>query len=172
VIWSLAGCLDDQVGRHHQESEFVAFQSDFADYAGWEDWQVADDPVGPSHLTGPRWVFVNGLPDPGATEWPTGTVIVKEARNGAPEDWDIFAMAKRGGGFNTDGAHGWEWFELSLDGDAVVIDWRGAVPPALAGYDCVSTDPSAPVGDCNACHSGSWQNDYVQDSVLRLGDLP
>ena len=168
IFLFLSGCLDDQVGVE-TDSEFVAFQSDFADYSSWPSWQVADDPVGTTHLTGPRWVFIDPEPPAGATEFPLGTVIVKEARNGNPEDWDIFGMVKRGAGYNAQGAHGWEWFELSLAAGEPAILWRGELPPSEAGYECVLADGSiAESGDCNGCHAGSWMNDYVQDAALQL----
>jgi hypothetical protein len=166
-------CLDDRLGPDRGDGEFVAFQVDFASYPLWDGWEVAVDPVGPTHLDGPRWVFANALPETGATSFPVGTILVKEARNGpSPDDWDIFAMVKRGGGFNPAGAIGWEWFELARVGDETIIDWRGDRPPALSGYECVSIDPTAPAGDCNACHGLSWENDYVNDGVLRLDALP
>lgn len=173
MIVLLSACLDDRVGPERGEGEFVAFQDDFAPYADWDGWLVASAPVGPTHLDGDRWVFANTLPPTGSASFPVGTILVKEARNGPePEDWDIFAMVKRGGGFNLLGAYGWEWFELEWVGGVVAIAWRGEEPPELSGYECVSTDPSAPAGDCNACHGNAWANDYVNDAVLRLEDLP
>ncbi len=40
-------------------------------------------------------------------------------------------MVKRGGGFNAEGAVGWEWFELTeRDDESVAIKWRGVSAPS------------------------------------------
>jgi hypothetical protein len=73
-------------------------------------------------------------------------------------------MAKRGGGYNADGAVGWEWFDLVFaeDGLTPVIDWRGIEPPSGTGYLCWMEDgDTAIIADCNGCHVGSSANDYV-----------
>ena len=44
---------------------------------------------------------------------------------GTPESWDVFAMVKRGGGFNRDGALDWEYFLLRLTPDR----WAEAMVP-------------------------------------------
>jgi hypothetical protein len=172
VILLLVACLDDEVGDVDAASEYIAFQSDFEDYQEWPSAQVADDPVGTTHLTGPRWVFIDQAPPAGALEFPIGTHIVKEAQNGDEADWDVFAMVKRGGGYNPTGARDWEWFELDLSSGTPAIVWRGENPPIFSGYECVNADGSLDQGgDCSGCHSGSWENDYVQDFALQLGDL-
>ena len=178
MILLLAGCLDDEVGDVETAGEYVAFQSDFEDYQDWPNAQVADAPVGDTHLTGPRWVYIDEPPPSGALEFPIGTHIVKEARNGDAEEWDVFAMVKRGGGYNPAGARDWEWFELDLSSGTPVIAWRGENPPAFSGYECVNLDGTLDQdGDCSGCHASSWENDYVQDKVLQLdaialGDTP
>jgi len=65
--------------------------------------------------------YIKRPPASGSSEFPVGTLIVKEATGGTIPH-EIFAMAKRGGGFNRD-APGWEWFELQ--DQPVVIVWRG-----------------------------------------------
>jgi hypothetical protein len=172
VIFWLAACLDDEVGDAETASEYIAFQSDFERYQEWPSAKVADDPVGSTHLTGPRYVYIDEPPPPGSLEFPIGTHIVKEAQNGDEAEWDVFAMVKRGGGYNPAGARNWEWFELDLSGGTPVILWRGENPPIFSGYECVNADGSLDEdGDCSGCHSSSWENDYVHDWALQLEDV-
>ena len=84
---------------------------------------------------------------------------------------DIHAMAKRGADYNTEGAFGWEWFELVLADDGTpVILWRGAEPPVGEQYGQLpgmSTDTATTVtGDCNTCHGAAASNDYVHSIPL------
>jgi len=117
-------------------------------------------------------VFLNHRPPHGATSFSVGTVIVKEIfptdaadANGAK----TFAMAKRGGNYNSSGAAGWEWFELdppqSINPDMPSIVWRGVAPPAGENYGGSSG------GTCNDCHSAARANDFVQSPPLQLADL-
>ncbi len=152
----------------------MAFQSDFASFLSWESVFVADEPLGEGHLEGPRTVYYNQLPSVEDEEFPIGTILVKVARNGDnPTEWEIPAAVKRGGGYNPQGAAGWEWLELVLDEDQVpAILWRGEGPPSGSGYECQLGDGAsaedAITGDCNACHNGSWRNDYVQSGPLQF----
>lgn len=140
---------------------FVAFQSSFEGYRTWESFQVDGHVQGVSHLAGPRTVYLSARPPKGSTAFPIGTRIVKEMNDGSAQ---VFAMAKRGGGYNPTGAHDWEWFELKLvEADQLRIQWRGVGPPAGEKY---AGDPN---GGCNGCHVGSEPNDYV--SSVKLADL-
>ena len=58
---------------------------------------------------------------------PVGALIVKTVENGAPQQWDLFAMAKRGGNYNADGATNWEFFTLLIN--------AGNGPPIRDGVD-------------------------------------
>ena len=84
--------------------------------------------------------------------------MVKTVENGPPDLWKIHARVKRGGGFNTAGALGWEWFDLRVTiDDSVVIMWRGAEPPKNHGYESL---PGLGVtmtmdGNCNTCHAAA-----------------
>ena len=94
---------------------------------------------------------------------PVGTIIVKEATGGTMAH-ELFAMVKRGGGFNS-GAPGWEWFELeNLDDgkDGVKIVWRGFGPPVGEEYGGDAE------GGCNKCHGACSGNDSVCSSALQL----
>lgn len=107
--------------------------------------------------------YINRLPPSGATEFPLGTIIVKEATGGTTAH-ELFAMVKRGGGFNS-GAPGWEWFELqNLDDgkDGVKIVWRGFGPPVGEEYGGDAE------GGCNKCHGACSGNDSVCSSALQL----
>lgn len=176
---------------------FIARQIDFKHFRDWPKYKVftatdggtapadagdsdggfdadggVDDPnaVGP-HPPGDRYAYINKLPPPGSTIFPTGTIIVKTAIGAdGNEDKHIHAMVKRNGGFNAKGAVGWEWMELvpAADGSPVIL-WRDSAPPDGTGY----FDPGTlgPQGDCNTCHAASRENDFVRSEPLQLKNL-
>jgi hypothetical protein len=148
---------------------FVAFADDFAPYESWTSFDVGEipDPNGVD-LAGPRTVYVNRLPPHGATEFPVGTILVKVVRtDDVPQDWQMFALVKRGGGYDGDGAPNWEWFGLSTDASGhVVIDWRGTGPPPDGGYGSIGGALS-----CVLCHAAARGNDYVQTPELQLSSF-
>jgi hypothetical protein len=75
---------------------------------------------------------------------------------------NYFAMVKRGGDFNSEGARGWEWFELEdVEDGGVLIVWRGVGPPADEGYG------GDPLTGCNECHTPG-NNDCVLAPALDL----
>jgi hypothetical protein len=144
------------------DGEFVAFGPDFQGFETWPS-QKLDFPsvTGSPHAAGPRTVFINHMPAPGATAFPVGTIIIKRTE----EDGKLLARAKRGGDYNASGAIGWEWFELTpTTGGPVVIKWRGYGPPLGEAY---GGDPKA---GCNGCHKLAASNDYVLTPGLFLGD--
>lgn len=169
-----AACGDDGGGSDgddgasvDQTGSFLAFDADFAGWRGWEAFHLPDAPSdGVVHLAGPRTEYLNARPPKGSHEFPVGTIIVKELETGAMQDRKVFAMVKRGGGYDAAAAPGWEWFELSNnpDGSFKRIVWRGLGPPAGEQY---GGDPSG----CSGCHSASKDNDYVSPTALRLSDL-
>ena len=139
-----------------------AFYAYSADFQGFESWQsetyVNPTAEGLTHVAGVRTVYLNHAPPPGATEFPLGTIIVKRTE----ADGKIFARAKRGCGFNAQGAKGWEWFELMMTAPHVFsIRWGAAFPPAGETY---GGDPN---GGCNMCHNVP-ANDYVLAPGLSL----
>ena len=98
-----------------------------------------------------------------AREFPVGTIIVKQARLAARPEGQLFAMVKRGGGYNLRGAVGWEWFELAEREDkSVAIKWRGISAPSGEEYG------GDPHGTCNVCHSEAKANDFVKSPALAL----
>ena len=135
---------------------FIAFSSDFGNFRTWESFALTYSVPGNDHLSGPRTVFLRARPPAGAKAFPVGTMIVKESGDGDLPSRHVFAMVKRGGGFNADGAAGWEWFELQNVDDAdVALIWRGLGPTNGDAYG------SATTGGCNGCHSAGKVSDYV-----------
>ncbi len=143
---------------------FIALQRDFVGFEGWEAFAPPAQAGGATHLVGPYTVYLKARPEHGSAHFPIGTVIVKSARPDAlMGEEKIFAMVKRGGEYNAEGASGWEWFELARStSGAPVILWRGVGAPAGEKYSQVD-------GSCNSCHQGSMDNDFVQS--IRLVDL-
>jgi len=142
----------------------VVFASNFQGFRSWTSFHF-DSATGEGavHAAGPRTEYVSALPPHGSTSFPVGTLIVKTIESSDPQ---IFAMVKRGAGYNQDGATGWEWFELKEgEGGAVTIVWRGVGPPAGEKY---GGDPN---GGCNGCHSSARANDFVKSPKLVLGSL-
>jgi hypothetical protein len=169
IAFLLAACLDNDALP--DGDAFVAMQADFAGYPSWEIYPVPAGGTG--HVDGERTVYLNEAPPDGATSFPLGTILVKTiAWSGG---LDVHAMVKRGGGYNADGAVGWEWFELVPDDDGTpVIRWRGDKPPKgeLYGQLPGVVDTGAPPtvsGDCNVCHSTAAANDFVHTVPLGGG---
>ncbi len=160
---ALAGCAADV-----PPDVFIAFGEDLEGYAEWTTFDRGVDPVPPSHEAH-SFIYVNALPPAGLAEFPVGTMIVREHRlEDDPATWIVHAMVKRGGGYNADGAPGWEWFGLALDGDRrPFVAWRGTGPADGDGY-------VAPVGgevlSCNQCHGSATYNDSVLSPVLDLAE--
>ena len=169
ALSALAACggapADDPVA---QMGTFIAFTSDFEDFRTWEPFHIPDSGAqGSVHLAGPKTDYLNRRPPTGSTEFPVGTIIVKEIEVGAFEDRQVFAMVKRGGGYNSSSAApGWEWFELrdNPDGTLDRIVWRGFGPPAGELY---GGDPNG----CIGCHSLAKDNDYVKSPPLLLSNF-
>jgi hypothetical protein len=121
-----------------------------------EDVLAAAD--GGPHSFGPMTSYINHVPPPGSTSFPTGTIIVKEKTTGPITSHKIFAMEKRGDGFNTQdgGAANWEWFEVqSYNENDVSQVWRG-FGPLLSG-DSYGGNPQV----CNGCHNLAKDTDFV-----------
>jgi|HubBroStandDraft_6_1064221.scaffolds.fasta_scaffold522331_2 hypothetical protein len=137
-----------------ESGQFIAYASNFAGYHAWPHIDIVDDAGGggAAHLDTNLTEYMLAPPPPKGTPFPVGTLIVKQGQVEGLAAGQAFAMAKRGGGYNDDGAAGWEWFELQTlpgGGDAVTIVWRGVAPPAGETY---SGNVS---GDCNQCHQGA-----------------
>lgn len=136
---------------------YVPFATHFANYTKWESFTIPGGAAQDmSHLAGDRTVYVNKKPGRGAAKFGVGTLIVKTTAD------QIFVMAKRGGGYNPDGAVDWEWLELEGTVDQPFIRWRGIGPPDGEGYGQPGTS------GCNICHSGAAANDFVHSAQLQL----
>jgi hypothetical protein len=144
-------------------SVFLAFAQDFRGYHSWPSFNTSEgaDLVG-IHDGSLVTEYIRRPPPSGSSEFPVGTLIVKEATGGTIPH-EIFGMAKRGGGFNSS-APGWEWFELQnleCPDDRVKLLWRGVGPPLGETY---GGDPHA---GCNTCHTDCG-NDGVCAKELSL----
>lgn len=131
---------------------FIAFASDFQSYRSWTRFELGErDTLG--HSVGPRTVYINRLPPPGSSEFPVGTILIKGMESNAdPQYWELFGMAKRGGGFNSAGLRGWEFFLLKVDPvSGLVIEGRGIDPQGGDGYGGFGSSGAG----CNSCHGTS-----------------
>lgn len=155
-----------QVDVLPERSSFVALARDFSGFRQFGQLSLGERPgQGETHKGGKFVAFVNSLPKPGVKEFPVGTIIVKENVSEETADGEprkLFAMVKRGAGFNAEGAHGWEWFELAENERGVAIQWRGVGAPNGESYG------GDPMGSCNGCHEMAFKNDYVLSSALKL----
>jgi hypothetical protein len=149
--------------------QFIAFASSFQGYIEWKHAPAMPEAGAPAdvvHAKGPWTVYWNQDPPHGATEFPIGTIIVKETDPGVVDPPQIFAMVKRGGNFNDTGARNWEWFELVRYADETVsITWHGFGPPM--GTESYGGDRTV----CNNCHSLASAKDFVWSTALRLTSL-
>jgi hypothetical protein len=160
-----AGACAGAASPTPENVSFVPFAPNFVGYRGWSSSPAAGLASTSPHRVAKATVYINRKPPAGATEFPLGTVIVKELESGPVDERVVFAMVKRGGDYNPTGAKGWEWFELknTCEGNDVQIVWRGVGPPA--GGDKYAGDAN---GDCNLCHGDAKDNDFVWSTALSL----
>jgi hypothetical protein len=153
---------DDRV----KSGVFVAVSEDFRGFHSWDAFDVTGGAADAGIHDGSNVMeYLSSSPKSGAKEFPLGTIIVKEATGGTIAH-EIFAMVKRGGGYNSV-AHGWEWFDLlpTDDGkDGWTIHWRGFSAPA---GDMYGGDIN---GGCNTCHRDCG-NDAVCAKELALSNF-
>lgn len=134
----------------------IAFASDFEGYESWSSISLPALDGGSPHSADARTVFINRRPAAGSDEFPVGTLIVKEM------PFHTFAMGKRAGSYNTNGARGWEWFELTRSTiGTVAIKWRGLGPPLGEEYGKSGAT-------CNDCHKAALSTDSVLTPGLGL----
>ncbi|MDQ3032975.1 MAG: hypothetical protein M3Y87_11195 [Myxococcota bacterium] len=169
ALLAVAGCGDREAEKIPVQPEsYIAFARDFEHFERWTAFDRGRDPVPPSHL-GRSIIYVDPMPPAGAHAFPIGTRIVRVDRAGDdPRAWEVHAMVKRGGGYNRDGAKGWEFFELVLDRThhrPPVILWRGQGPVNGDGY---TAPEGGEVLGCNHCHASATYNDSVLSPVLEL----
>jgi len=153
---SAAGCTghaEQSIENVHEP--FIALERNFQGFKDWARVDLADRPEqGTTHVAGETHEYINSPPRAGAKAFPVGTIFVKTVDN--QKKSDIFAMVKRGNGFNASGASGWEWFGLRARADgSVAIVWRGVNAPDGETYG------GDPLGGCNGCHGAAAKNDHV-----------
>jgi hypothetical protein len=145
---------------------FFPVASSFKGFRTWEAFPMPPGENGTIHTAGARTTYINHLPKTGSDSFPVGTIIVKESDSEPLVDRQVFARVKRGGGYNAQGANGWEWIELKNVDDMVsTIIWRGVGPPVGEKY---GGDPN---GGCNGCHGAALDNDFVLSPPLSLKNL-
>lgn len=164
AVLGVLGCSSTPAPTDGERFPFIAFGADFAGFRSWTSQSIETAvAAGATHVSGPRTIYINALPPPGAASFPVGTIIVKETL----ADGKLFARVKRGGGYNTTGAVDWEWFEIEETGSgAVIVIWHGVGPPSGETY---GGDPNA---GCNTCHRAVPANDYVLAPGLMLAPAP
>jgi len=166
-----AGCLDDQLDPAQlsgPQGTFIALERDFQGFLGWRRIQVGGAVIAGGHAAGPRFAYVSAVPAGGS--YPIGTMIVKTVETGDQTTWTMHARAKRGGGFNPQGALRWEWFELhTFTSGQTSILWRGEKPPADHGYEALPGlgQASSTEASCNTCHTGAQDGDSIVAAPLR-----
>ena len=151
-------------GANPNPSVVIAFASSFKGFRSWMAFDVTKEAApGTVHPDAHLIEYLNKAPPTGSTSFPIGTILVKEPTvNGEPSTTPYFAMVKRGGGYNADGASDWEWFELQNipgNNDDVQLVWRGVGPPAGEVY---GGDPNA---GCNTCHRDCGNDAVCAKSV-------
>jgi hypothetical protein len=183
VKWGLLLLVLASCDAPPEPSVFIALQRDFADFRGWQKFYFGDGPL-EGHPAGPRYGYVKQVLQPGERAYPVGDIIVKtietqpspspspEPSGPVPEQaWDLFAMAKRGGGFNADGAKGWEFFTLRINAGGVpVILARGidaSDVPGSSGHGYLGANGN--IIRCNGCHGDPnlAQDDYILNPELQ-----
>jgi hypothetical protein len=162
-----AGALD-AAAASAPPSVYIAQAADFSGFCRWSSAPATparDSPFG-IHGLQDMTVYWKASPPHDASEFPVGTIILKESEQPDAGDRIVFAMVKRqrkGTGYNTGGADGWEWFSLQDTGDcSAEVLWRGPAAPILTTYSDLLT------GDCNGCHANIADNDEVWDTALQL----
>jgi hypothetical protein len=144
---------------------FVAFDATFDGFRSWTSYAYDAPTEGDAgvHIAGPRTEYILAAPPHGSASFPVGTVIVKEVGANDPLVHHIFAMVKRGCGYNAGGAAGWEWMEIQEQAPGSKILWRGSAPPAGESY-------AGAAGGCNECHTACSDNDDVCSQYIRLAN--
>jgi hypothetical protein len=162
---ALGGCSTSGAAGADAGATFIAYATSFTGFHQWSNAAASakDDAGDGLHGVGPLRVYWNEAPPHGSQAFPVGTIIVKETEEADVTQRTVFAMVKRGGGFNTGGAVGWDWYSLqdNVDGTVTIL-WGGVAPPPGQTY------ANQAIGDCNGCHTLASSNDYVWDSALQL----
>ena len=175
VLLSPGGCQKPSQRALPARAPFIALERDFQGFERWTKVNLEGRPaVGATHSAGDAHEYINQLPPAGSHTFPVGTILVKTMKSERPaagagalaRGTDVFAMVKRGAGYNGKGTPGWEWFELRRRANETFgIVWRGINPPDGEGYGREVS------GGCNGCHQKAAKNDYVHALALRLSEI-
>lgn len=184
VAAGVAGCNAAPQAGGDGGVPFVAFASDFNGFHTWPNMAVATpSPNLPAVDAGgvaadgaagdggvhppPETEYWNHSAPHGSTTFPIGTIIVKETEEADVTKRQVFAMVKRGGDFNSNGAVNWEFYELFNQPDgSVTVNWAG-YGPTSATMDLYGGNPNV----CNDCHEKAAPNDYVFSAALQLSNF-
>ncbi|MEX2591994.1 MAG: cytochrome P460 family protein [Anditalea sp.] len=150
----LQACNKDE--EEDPAPEFVATSADFANFRSWTEVamnQGPDPALGPAHggndETVTRTIYVKDNVERNSNgEFPVGTLVVKDTRDGQGNNMEVTAMVKRGNGFNP-ANNDWEWFMLTPDGE--IAEDNGVVMRGATLMD----------GMCGSCHSQASSKDFV-----------
>jgi hypothetical protein len=169
---SCTGCLDDKLAATPVAGQ-TAFIAQTEDFAHYEDWMSFNEDDAHGEGSGTTMVYLNKLPPKGASSFPVGTIVVKTMQATDGSMFTMHAMAKRGNGFNSDGARGWEFFELALNPKQVPFWlWRGAQPPSGEQYRAIlsKNNVESTTGElkCNDCHASSSFRDGTSGQIADL----
>lgn len=151
---------------------YIAVDRDFENYQRWTSFDLGDGQHVVSQA-GHRQLYINALPQPGDAEFRVGTIIVKVLELGDDVgNWQIHGMVKRGAGYNSKGAYGWEYFDFTLNSEGIPRqNWRGQTAPEGESYQVTVFTADGvvveDVPDCNTCHQ-SAHNDGVNTPALDL----
>ena len=145
----ISACSDDDDDNPNKPAaEFIAEQSDFANYNTWtmvgeyteDDARLGGMAHGAGNLK--RIVYVNKsntqLND---GEFENGLILIKEGRDKETNELkELAGMVKRGGDFNSN-HNGWEWFMFDLETGNIM-----------------GRDANLMEGMCNGCHAGAGKD--------------
>lgn len=150
---------------------FIALTDHFRDFRSWPRVAVGEDVLS-AHPEGPRFVYASQSPPPAGEPYPVGAILVHSIEQSEdPASWELFAMVKRGGGYNPEGAVGWEFFRLGFSTRGVpVILSRGLTPTEGTPYGG-GVGPTAQGSGCNRCHAapGTELDDHILSPLFRPG---
>jgi len=175
ALLCLAGCQKTVPRTLPAREPFIALERDFQGFEAWTKVNLTSRAAsGAAHAAEDAHEYINQMPPPGSHTFPVGTILVKTMKSerrsadagAAPHETDVFAMVKRGAGYNGKGSPGWEWFELRPRADKTLgIVWRGINPPDGEGYGRDVT------GGCNDCHRKAIENDFVHALSLSRSEI-
>jgi hypothetical protein len=167
VVLAAQGCGGTGADATAMTASEVVVGADFNGFCNWSSAPATapGDASDGIHGLGPLVVYWKQPPPHGSPSFPVGTLIVKESQETDVTKRTVFAMAKVGGSYNSDGAPGWEWFSFAHNADCSVTTlWSGPAAPPGETYS------GMPVGNCNGCHE-SADNDFVWDTALQLSNF-